>query len=870
MTRHAPIHPVRIAAAALVTIVVLGGAAAPRAGAAARIDGAVQRALAQAASGQPQLDVIVVLRRQAPLPSAPAANRAARLKAELTVLRALATREQRRLVALLAIRRHEGRVSRIRPYWIFNGLEVVADPDVVQEIAALPEVAEIQPNATVEAPSVTAATTGVEWNVARVDAPALWNMGYRGQGVVIASMDTGVDATHPDLASRWRGGTNSWYDPNGQHPTTPTDVSGHGTWTMGAMVGGDAGGTAIGVAPDARWIAVKIFNDRGVATTAGIHAGFQWLLDPDGNPATADAPHVVDDSWTLVNGGCDLTFQNDLRNLRAGGVLPIFAAGNGGPFAGTSLSPANNPEAFAVGGTDSGDLIDSGSSRGPSTCGQAAYPQLTAPGVDVRTTDLFGLYVNVSGTSIAAPHAAAALALLLGAFPNIDADRQAAALQSGAVDLGAQGPDYDYGAGRLDALEAYNWLAAAPDFTVAATPVSATAAHPASASYTVDVGAIHGFTGDVTLSLSGLSASRASWSFNPPTITGGAGSAQLTVSPTASLAPGTYPLTIQATSGSITHSAGVSLVVPAPPDFSLTASPSSASTLAGASVTYAVSAGSVGGFAGDIALSLSGLTGSQATWTFSPSTMTSDAPASELTVTPVASIAPGTYSLTITGTSGSITHTVSVTLVVTPPPDFTLSATPSSRSTGPGATVSYSVSAGRVGGFTGDIALSLSGLTTSQATWSFAPATITGGFGTSKLTVTTLSSLAPGSYSLTITGTSGAITHTANVTLVVTAPPDFGIAVTPASATVVAGQSTTYTVSVSSVSGFAGNVSLSLSGLPSGATGSFSRNPVRAPGTATLTVRTTRSTTRGTFTIRVTGSSGNLSHPATATLVVRS
>jgi subtilisin family serine protease len=841
-------HAVLLAAAVVAALALISGPAASRAGAA------------------DMQDVIVVLKRQAPLPSAPATSRPARLAAVLGALRALASGEQRRLLALLAIRKLQGRVQRIRPFWVFNGVDVVADPGVVQEIAALPEVAAVRPNATIEAPSAAAASAGPEWNVARVNAPALWDLGYRGQGVVVANMDTGVDATHPDLASRWRGGSNSWYDPNGQHPTTPTDVNGHGTWTMGAMVGGDAGGSSVGVAPDAKWIAAKIFNDRGQATTAGIHAAFQWLLDPDGNPSTPDAPNVVDDSWTQTNGGCDLTFQLDLRNLRAAGILPVFAAGNGGPLGSTSLSPANNPEAFAVGDTDVSDLIDSGSSRGPSACSGGAYPQLSAPGVDVRTTDLFGLYTTVSGSSMAAPHAAGALALLLGAFPGSDADRQAAALQTSAVDLGNPGPDFDYGAGRLDALGAYNWLLTAPDFTVAASPASATAPPGASASYTVDVGAVHGFTGDVALSLSGLSATQATWSFSPATVAGGAGSAQLTVTPSASLAPGTYPLTIRATSGYVAHSAGVSLVVPAPPDFSLLASPSSASTQVGGSASYTVSANAVGGFTGDIALSLSGPAGAQGT--FAPVTITGGAGASVLTVT-AGSLAPGSYPLTITATSGPLTHTATVTLVVTPPPDFTLSATPSSRSTTAGGAVSYTVSAASVGGFAGNVTLSLSGLTGAQATWSFTPSSISAGV-TSQLKITTAATLAPGSYPLTITGTSGAITHTAAVTLVVTAPPDFGLSAAPASATVVAGQSTAYAIGVSSQGSFAGSVTLSVTGLPSGATATFAPNPVKAPGSATLTIRTTRSATRGTFTLKVTGRSGTLSHQATATLVVRS
>jgi hypothetical protein len=192
-----------------------------------------------------------------------------------------------------------------------------------------------------------------------------------------------------------------------------------------------------------------------------------------------------------------------------------------------------------------------------------------------------------------------------------------------------------------------------------------------------------------------------------------------------------------------------------------------------------------------------------------------------------------------------------------------------SASTGPGGSVNYAVTVGSVNGFAGNVSLSLSGLTAGQASWTFTPGTVSGGAGTSSLSVTTSSTLAAGTYPLTIMGTSGALSHTATVNLVVSAAPDFGVSLSPSTLTVIAGQQGSYTVSVSSQGGFTGNVSLSVSGLPAFATGSFSRNPVPPPGTSTLTVRTQRFTTKGTFTIKVTGKSGTLTHQSTATLIVQ-
>ena len=133
-------------------------------------------------------------------------------------------------------------------------------------------------------------------------------------------------------------------------------MNGHGTSAMGLIVGGAASGSAIGMAPGATWIAAKIFNDSGTGTMSAIHLAYQWMLDPDGNPATADAPNVVNNSWTLATPGCSTEFEPDLAALVAAGITPVFAAGNFGPGTSTDASPANNPDAFAVGATDDTDV----------------------------------------------------------------------------------------------------------------------------------------------------------------------------------------------------------------------------------------------------------------------------------------------------------------------------------------------------------------------------------------------------------------------------------------------------------------------------------------------------------------------------------
>jgi subtilisin family serine protease len=406
-----------------------------------------------------QADVIVTLVADAPLDGIATQTLRARRRAVLDSLQDTADQTQTPIRLVLARRARQGLVSVVEPLWVVNGLRVKAAPSVIAELARRPDVRSITPNVALEAPDLL--FSGVPTpNQDLINADDLWGLGYRGAGVVVASMDTGVSGSHPDLGSQFRGGTNSWYDAHGQH-ATPFDAQGHGTMTMGVMVGRDVSGSSVGTAPDAQWVAAKIFDDQGHATVAAIHQSFEWLLDPDGNPATNDAPSVVNNSWAMGTPGCNLEFQPDLQALRASAIVPVFAAGNYGPSDATDTSPANYPEALAVGATDGNDGIWSRSSRGPSSCGGSTdvYPDVVAPGVGIPTTDLFDLHTVGTGTSMAAPHVAGAIALLLDAFPGATPVELESALDATARDLGASGPDDLYGNGRIDILGAYQALA---------------------------------------------------------------------------------------------------------------------------------------------------------------------------------------------------------------------------------------------------------------------------------------------------------------------------------------------------------------------------------------------------------------------------
>ncbi len=413
----------------------------------------------------------------------------------------------------------KGSNRKLRPLWIINGLALSATPARIQAMAENPRVRVIQTDEPIPLTTLQAADgSQPEWNLLAVGAPELWNLGYAGQGVVVATLDSGVDADHPDLLSRWRGGANSWFDANDPDfdpvvDNTPYDPDGHGTAVMGIIVGGDNSGTAIGVAPGASWIAAKIFDAGGIALESEIHAAFQWMLDPDGDPETDDAPDVVNNSWGFDQnpGECietpeGISFRTDVQVLRQAGIAVVFSAGGSGPGPNTSVSPANYPESFAVGAVDETQAVADFSSRGPSACDGAIFPDVTAPGdrttlpFGIKTADLyFGFgnpYVYLAGTSLAAPHVTGAMALLMSAFPGLSADEIESALKASTVDLGDAGPDNDSGYGMIDIPGAYRALGGSDAVTISSVVYN-------SASKSLTIVAVSSDQPAVTLTASG-------------------------------------------------------------------------------------------------------------------------------------------------------------------------------------------------------------------------------------------------------------------------------------------------------------------------------------------------------------------------------
>jgi subtilisin family serine protease len=326
-----------------------------------------------------------------------------------------------------------------RSFWAVNTIRVTADATTIAQIGERSDVARIVEDQRFSLPPVSPgnaiqAIESVEWNIDQIRASEAWSsFGVRGEGIVVASIDTGAQYNHPALLAHYRG-TNgdgsvdhnyNWYDPAsicGGAGSEPCDNVGHGTHTMGTIVGDDGGDNQIGVAPGAKWITAKGCEDSGCSYESLLAAG-QWMLAPTDangdNPRPDLRPHIVSNSWG--GGSGDEIFHEMVNAWVAAGIFPAFANGNSGDYCGSSNSPGDYPESYAVGAYDEKDNIAYFSSRGPSVF-DVTKPNISAPGVNVRSAVPGDAYEAYDGTSMATPHVAGAVALLWSAAPALSGD----------------------------------------------------------------------------------------------------------------------------------------------------------------------------------------------------------------------------------------------------------------------------------------------------------------------------------------------------------------------------------------------------------------------------------------------------------------
>ena len=398
-------------------------------------------------------------------------------------------------------------------FWISNAISAKGNLAVVQAVAMLPEVAAVQPVGRValqlppqtqfagspSSPQLVGFDPNPEPNLTQVNADDVWAFGVLGQGVVVAGADTGVRWTHTALKNQYRGWNGAtanhnynWHDaihnPNAACPASgdePCDDDtllggGHGSHTVGTIAGDDGGSNRIGMAPQARWIACRNMNN-GVGVIPTYLECMQWFIAPtdsnDANPDPTKAPHVINNSWGCVE-GCPPDpnpLKDTLAASRAAGIFYAVSAGNDGSDCNTLQFPlARYPDAFSVGATDHrNDQIASFSSRGtvlgePSAPLGLLKPNISAPGVGVRSVQRASdsAYGSLSGTSMAGPHVAGLVALLISANPRLagkvsrleDIIEQTAAPKTTTEACGGDSPtavpNNTYGWGRIDALAA--------------------------------------------------------------------------------------------------------------------------------------------------------------------------------------------------------------------------------------------------------------------------------------------------------------------------------------------------------------------------------------------------------------------------------
>ncbi|KAF0698753.1 Aste57867_10658 [Aphanomyces stellatus] len=327
---------------------------------------------------------------------------------------------------------------RLRQIYLTNQLHIRSlTRCMAEQLALRPEVTSIRYGVTLTLDNVidtVPATTNSNssWGITTIAAPDLWAAGFSGQGIVVGSIDSGVRGSHDAVRRNFRA-DHGWFDATTNKAPFPVDVLGHGTHTMGIIQA---------VAPDAQWISCRACGADGSCKESDLLVCMQFMLCPtDATGQFADcakAPRVVNNSWGAGGRANFPNYKAAVAAWRHAGIVPVFSNGNNGNGGcGTVGSPADYDDVISVGSIDSTGHLASTSSRGPTVQGRVK-PDVVAPGMNIMSASSQGddLYVSMSGTSMAAPHVTAAIALLLSANPHLTYDDLYTLLTTAARDDG--------------------------------------------------------------------------------------------------------------------------------------------------------------------------------------------------------------------------------------------------------------------------------------------------------------------------------------------------------------------------------------------------------------------------------------------------
>jgi N-acetylneuraminic acid mutarotase len=431
------------------------------------------------------------------------ADRDERGKAVYDALRTAAQQRQKEVRELL-----DSEDVTYRSFWATNAIRVEAgSTSLAEDVAAQRDVKGLYPTFDYRLEEPTKGKNvrtpdAVEWGVANINADDVWSeYGVTGETIVVGNIDTGVQFDHPALVDQYRGNNDdgtfshdyNWFDAAGSCPDAPCDTNGHGTHTMGTMAGDDGADNQVGVAPGVEWIAA---NGCCPSDGALISSG-EWMLAPTDlageNPDVTKRPHVINNSWGTTLPSNDPFMEDVLEAWEASGIFGTWSNGNNGPACETSGSPGSRILNYSVGAYDVNNNIAGFSSRGVGQDGEIK-PNISAPGVNVRSSVPGDGYASFNGTSMAAPHLGGAIALLWSAAPSLvgDIDGTRALLDGSATDNpdgqcgGTDDDNNVFGEGRLDALALLDAAPVGDTGTLEGTVTDADSGDPI-AGATVDV-----------------------------------------------------------------------------------------------------------------------------------------------------------------------------------------------------------------------------------------------------------------------------------------------------------------------------------------------------------------------------------------------